>query len=160
VRFWDSVTGKSKASTGKEISYQSVWTAPCVSSDGSFFATADGLGVSVWNVATGLKVGPTAGLDWLKALALSYDGKVLATLKGINRVQIWEAENGLPGHELEQYDKLILPSLSFKSNRQIEMLVVSAGMRGFARTEVLTCDAQTGKIFKADQLQLAGTFYN
>jgi WD40 repeat protein len=107
------------------------------SPNGKVLVTTNYRSVHLWDVATGRPIGPTfrrsdddpvVHKDWIEALALSPDGKVLATGSRDSTARLWDATTGLPLGEPLPHDSWVR-SLAFSPDGKT---LVSGGFGGTA----------------------------
>lgn len=115
---WDTANGKLIQTLRRPDSAKNGWNVnarkTAFSPDGKTLLTIDYRTVQLWDVATGKPIGPTfrgdlpgGGLhaDWIEAVALSADGKLVATAGRDNTARLWNATTGMPQNFTRQKDR-------------------------------------------------------
>ena len=93
VRLWDPITGRERSKLTAERASRFTWltyTAVAYSPDGKTVAAASWGGtVSMWDATTGrLRATLMAGPTWLRSLAISHDGRTIAT--AADAIKLWD----------------------------------------------------------------------
>src|SRR5439155_25848198 len=106
VRLWDWAKGTAAATLGVGKHHAHAVT---VSADGKVLAAAvSGSGVARWSLPDRKELPPIDGAGMARGIALSPDGRAIATVHEDGTVKLWDGETGQPLAALRGHAKVVL----------------------------------------------------